>query len=1295
MLLKGLRHLSRTLWLVAAFCLLLTALLVSVGRYYLPLVANYSEPLARELTQRLGIQVRIGALNGEWRALGPVLAVERFELLPDPSRPPAVMLERAELSFDLIGSALARAPRFSQLHAEGVMVSLEQTAEGRWRLQGRESQSPPPSLDQLLPMLGWVDEAQISRTVLQLLPHQRPARAVQLSELALLNDFGLTHLRAEAMLPGGREPLSLRAEVEQARNGPALRAYAGFANMRFDGLEWATWDARGEGLGGRVWLDWQRSQGLHLQAELTADQLQYRQGERLWQWQGPALQLQLRSPSGGGLEADLALAPSQPLGVAWPATRAQLSSPDLKQWRLWLDQLSAPAVNEALLQSGLLTPKLSDMFRTMALQGQLRDVWLDFPLHDARKFNLQATLEQVGLSPHRGIPGGTGISGFLQADAKGGRVELASDGFSMFFPGVYRQPLAFARADGVVRWHLFPHHAVVESGVLALEGEDGHARGLLRLSLPYAHDYGPAEMELAIGLRDSDASRRNKFIPYILSEDLRRWLDESIRKGHVRDSAFWFRGSLEHGGSRTTQLFFDVQGGELQYHKDWPAITELDGLVVIDDVDILAEPRQAKVYGSALQQARVRVQARDGVVVDVDTGLQGDAADILRLINESPVRRQVGDGLAEWQASGAVSSRIKLHLPIKSGELGRDAEISVESQLVDSKLDMVPLRLPIEKLNGVLQFDLKQGLSAQMLLGQLWQRPVQAQLRTQKGELQLEAQARVSGADGSRWLGLPAFAKLSGESEYRVKLRQPSGARRSIEVESSLAGTAIELPQPFGKPSAERRPVKVRVNSEGEQQRLVIEHAAIDARLQLKQWALQGGGIGLGSAAPAAGDRVLISGRLPDFAYAQWQAVFKSANAASPGAEGQGASAADWRSRVRVSGLVIDRLDVGALVLPNAKVDAERDRDAWRLRLSSAPLAGSLRLADDATQPLALSLDYLRLEPPAPPPPPGVIPPDPWRDMDPATLPAADVELREFKRGELDYGQWRLRLRPMPGGTRIEGLHGSARGLAVTGLHGEGDASLEWQRMADGSHLTRMRSRFGADNLGDVLEAWQYGRSVESQRAHFDLDAHWPASPAGSRLAIMSGDLGIDIQQGRFLQVSGGTNALRVMGLLNFHAVLRRLRLDFSDMYGKGLSFDSVKGGLALQAGQASFSPLLQVNCPSSQFQLSANLDLVREQIDGQMQVTLPLSGNLPWVAGLVAGLPVAAGVFVASKLFEHQVNVLSSAVYSVNGPWAEPKVEFRQAFNTSPRAPAEEKKNAPPPSQPADAQRPGARPQP
>jgi hypothetical protein len=86
----------------------------------------------------------------------------------------------------------------------------------------------------------------------------------------------------------------------------------------------------------------------------------------------------------------------------------------------------------------------------------------------------------------------------------------------------------------------------------------------------------------------------------------------------------------------------------------------------------------------------------------------------------------------------------------------------------------------------------------------------------------------------------------------------------------------------------------------------------------------------------------------------------------------------------------------------------------------------------------------------------------------------------------------------------------------------------------------------------------------------------------------------------------------------------------------------------------------------SSGFQFSGVTDLVSQTVEGELVVTLPVANNLPWVAALAAGLPIAAGVFVVSKVFQKQVDRFSSGVYKVSGPLEKPDVSFDRIFDNT-----------------------------
>jgi uncharacterized protein YhdP len=208
------------------------------------------------------------------------------------------------------------------------------------------------------------------------------------------------------------------------------------------------------------------------------------------------------------------------------------------------------------------------------------------------------------------------------------------------------------------------------------------------------------------------------------------------------------------------------------------------------------------------------------------------------------------------------------------------------------------------------------------------------------------------------------------------------------------------------------------------------------------------------------------------------------------------------------------------------------------------------------------------------------------------------------------------------------------------------------------------KGRLQGTDLGKVLQAWNYAPSVESERFRVDGDIRWPGSPAWLDLARMSGTLDGSIRNGRFTEVQGGgTNALRVFGLLNFSAIGRRLRLDFSDLFGKGLAFDRVQVLLAGDNGVFVTRKPLEVNGPSVQLQLDGTLNMVQQSIDAKLYVTLPVSNTVALGALLVGAPAVAGAIFVADKvadkLFGFGTSNLTKVQYQVKGPLEDPKITF------------------------------------
>jgi uncharacterized protein YhdP len=151
--------------------------------------------------------------------------------------------------------------------------------------------------------------------------------------------------------------------------------------------------------------------------------------------------------------------------------------------------------------------------------------------------------------------------------------------------------------------------------------------------------------------------------------------------------------------------------------------------------------------------------------------------------------------------------------------------------------------------------------------------------------------------------------------------------------------------------------------------------------------------------------------------------------------------------------------------------------------------------------------------------------------------------------------------------------------------------------------------------------------------------------------------------------VGVANSALRLISIINFDAVIRRLRFS-DDFLRSGLSYDEIVGQVNLSDGIVTIKDRLQIIGPASLFQVSGTLDLAEQTIDANLFITLPVSENIPWLSGLAVlnnliNWQLAIGVFLFDQIFGEQVDNLTSAQYTLQGPWDGVEPVLYQVFGS------------------------------
>jgi uncharacterized protein YhdP len=214
------------------------------------------------------------------------------------------------------------------------------------------------------------------------------------------------------------------------------------------------------------------------------------------------------------------------------------------------------------------------------------------------------------------------------------------------------------------------------------------------------------------------------------------------------------------------------------------------------------------------------------------------------------------------------------------------------------------------------------------------------------------------------------------------------------------------------------------------------------------------------------------------------------------------------------------------------------------------------------------------------------------------------------------------------------------------------NASGDWNGSASNSR-THMRINFSAEDLGAMLGALGFDGLVNGGKTHDQLDASWPGSPSALSLATMDGTLSIHVNDGRIPEATS-PGVGRLLGLVSLAEVPRRLTLDFGDVFGKGLAFDSIAGDFHLANGNATTDNLL-IAGSAANISITGRTGLRAKDYDQEMRVVPHVGNSLPLVGAVVGGPIGAAAGFAVQGLLGRGLNQAASARYKITGTWDKP----------------------------------------
>jgi len=1017
-------------------------------------------------------------------------------------------------------------------------------------------------------------------------------------------------------------------------------------------------------------------------------------------------------------------------GQDWRESNLYLQVRDSDRVELSADVFNLGIAAGLITSLDVLNPAADLQLTEHNLRGELLQLklqWLLRAQETEPAFSLHSNLSDVAMSARETAPALWGVDGYTELSFAAqehklrGFVEVDSSRFMFQLPQMYNEAWAYERVNGRVNFelNLGENQSVqLSSGVIVAESDviKGRAQFSSTFSRTSAEDV-ISELELMVGVSSADLSHTSAYLPNgpNVQPNLRNamsWIDAAVIDGLASKSGLIFRGSVLPGAtaeSRTLQMYYGVDEGILRFDPQWPDLESLRGYVVISDrdVDIRVDSGESLGVGfdSTVAFIRPNLEGSGSWLTLVGAG-GGNAPQALQYLRATPVTRGFGEYIADWQVSGAVGLDLSLRIPL--GIDGTAASVNIDLQLQGNNLFIPELELEFASIEGLLGYNTSGGLRGEELSAMFFNAPVTVDLSSvldtgPETATSVNLRGVVAARDLASWPRHGAFVagildRAEGDMEYQAQLDilQSESPQTRLRINSALQGVSLNFPAPFNKSAVEHLPVDITLDFlEGRQNLQMSLADTMSLNIDLVSGSIRNGLVFFGQ--ETAGIRVRqlnpgapgldIVGSLRSFDYDAWMSALRPETTAEIGNGTAGT--------VNFSGLrqTINTVDINVaqahafgqdIADLNVQITGE-DRD-WRIALDSERVLGEIRVPYAQNAALNVQLAHLRF--PAAPdteaqnllasqvPQLGVVPEtleiidpvDPLDAFDPRSLPRMRFSAEEVWRGDADFGRWEFSLEPGAGGVTLSDLLINARGLQV-GRPGE-EGRFVWT--FDGSkHHSYLDAVLETANIAPVLSAFGYAPSLESASAVFQSSLNWPGSPAYFAARDLSGDLALNIAEGRFQQsgAGAGNSALKLISIINFDALVRRLRFS-DDLVRRGLAYEQIYGAVTLDHGVVNILDRLQIIGPASLFQVSGEIDLAEQTIDGSLYITLPVSDNIPWLSGIAVlnnliNWQLAVGVFLFDQVFGDQVDSLTSAQYTLQGPWDGLEPELMQVFGT------------------------------
>lgn len=1231
----------RKAWQIFAITLVTLAVLVSALKYALPYANDYKSNIEALIQKQLNVDISIGQISASWEGNGPALVLESLSFKDNQNSPISINIAKTSLQLNVFESVRQMQIASNYFVLEGFEADIDLRKLSNTQEQNEfEQQALLESL-----FLGDVGHFAVQSSRLNITFASGKTHRLLLKDLVWQNSSALHEGIGEIALPGFSQG-QFNARI--SLSGRKLSELAGDIYVsadKVDPVDWLeelvtlTYPNLSADINAQLWLGFEQGALQDITVDIKPSALTWVEDERERTLVLDDAQF-LLTPDSEGLWI-------QSSGIQFTHNQKALEPIQLEaKWfkhnkTFWLENINASLLAE-LAQLAQFPGR--DLLYGMNPNGQLSAA--KFSISDDASWSAWGVVENIAVEPYQGIPGiygarleVVGLDNQVRLNVSVDQSELLSK--ETFKNNIEIQQLSgdiFIREQQLRGWQVSSPNFWISNQDVALAAE---------FSLQLNDD---PTLDLYAELSGGRGEIASRYYPVsIMRKSLVDYLESGIQGGQHLQTQVLLNGPLSHFPFADKQGQFEVKSrlNEVKFNfaPGWPSVTSGDVTLHFANERMDIYVHRGELVNQTVDQGVV-VSIEDlnqADVLTVDILHNTEASTLQPFFSATPIADPLENILEIVQAKGNATGEVLLTVDLHDGAVRAQGDV----YLKDNSVFLAKPGMQLEKVNGIIAFD-DDNIQVNELTATWLDMPLSMNLSGSGNKQSYQVSSKIGLQAGITQLTPYANGIIDGYFEGISMLNTEltlnfadSGFNYKATFDSDLRGITSYLPDQFAKPANQTKLLSGTVLGDDISNLIT---ARLDSQLYFN-------GIIDNSTGTMRNAHLIIGSKDEGLNSEGFDITIKQ----------QEIELLPWLPLIdRIVSVPSSDTDSAFLPALNqvsgafSKVTFS-DIPFYDVDFAMTPLNGAMQLKinskemrtqvaiprSSSSRPIHINSDYLRLNLPKEASSQQGLPAEidslDWL----LELPATEFVCADCKVD--DYQLYKVNL----------SLFGDGNKLIISELVID---KKEHKLNASGRFEQGKTSLMGvlaSDDFGELMDEFDITSTIKDSRANIEFAMDWQGAPYDLDMPSLAGTVTWRLGEGHLAEISD--KGARVFSLLSLDSLIRKLRLDFRDVFSKGFFYNGMSGSVHLNNGVAVTEDTKLDGVPAD-LAIRGYADLNTYEINYDLAVAPQVTSSLPvimaWAVNPVTGLAALA----LDKVI-HSARVISEINFKITGTMQEPIV--------------------------------------